>query len=38
MLDLNKEREAFEASEYVKTIIHKFEWSEEFKIIRLKTV
>ncbi|CAM0702537.1 hypothetical protein ACWY7A_000040 [Acinetobacter baumannii] len=36
MLDLNKEREAFEASEYVKTIIHKFEWSEEFKNYQIK--
>lgn len=36
MTDLNKEREAFEASEYVKTIIHKFEWSEEFKNYQIK--
>ncbi|EMP2007276.1 hypothetical protein HBK86_06615 [Acinetobacter baumannii] len=36
MLDLNKEREAFEASEYVKTIIHKFEWSEEFNNYQIK--
>ncbi|HDI2935183.1 TPA: hypothetical protein PKT69_003150 [Acinetobacter baumannii] len=36
MFDLNKEREAFEASEYVKTIIHKFEWSEEFNNYQIK--
>ncbi|WP_417630880.1 hypothetical protein [Acinetobacter baumannii] len=36
MTDLNKEREAFEASEYVKTIIHKFEWSEEFNNYQIK--
>ncbi|MBP4063471.1 hypothetical protein J9896_08665 [Acinetobacter baumannii] len=36
MTDLNKEREAFEANEFVKTIIHKFEWSEEFNSYQIK--
>lgn len=36
MTDLNKEREAFEENEFVKTIIHKFEWSEEFNNYQIK--
>lgn len=36
MTDLNKEREAFEASESISTVIHKFEWSETLNSYKLK--
>ncbi|HCA5186252.1 TPA: hypothetical protein MW245_002119 [Acinetobacter baumannii] len=36
MTDLNKEREAFEATESISKVIHKFEWCEELNSYKVK--
>lgn len=36
MTDLNKLRSEFESNEYVKSVIHNFEWSEEFNNYQIK--
>lgn len=35
-MNLEKERKVFESSEFVKTIIHKFEWSDDFNNYQIK--
>ena len=35
-MDIQEERKAFESSEFVKTIIHKFEWSDDFNNYQIK--
>lgn len=35
-MNIEKERKAFESSELVKTIIHKFEWSDGFNNYQIK--